>query len=224
MAVAWQGSRIGAGSTDVIVRDPLVAEALLPRFLAPGDEARLAVLLHNLDLPAGEAAAQSAWRGRWRWPAPDRLAANLAPGAQAVPATVLRATGAGRGVIRLEVSGPGGFACPRDTAITVRPARGPVAQVAGGELAPGADLPWRPSSARFLPGTWRGVRQLRRRRCATTRRRWCRRWPAIRSSCLEQATSRGLPLAVLPDGPLAGPDRAGRLQAAGRLGARPPAL
>ena len=32
--------------------------------------------------------------------------------------------------------------------------------------------------------------------------------------CLEQATSRGFPLALLPDGPLAGPDRAARLQQA----------
>ena len=57
MVVAWQGSRIGAASTDMVVRDPLIAEALLPRFLAPGDDARLAVLLHNIDLPAGEAKA-----------------------------------------------------------------------------------------------------------------------------------------------------------------------
>ena len=57
MVVAWHGSRIGAAATDLVVRDPLIAEALLPRFLAPGDDARLAVLLHNIDLPAGEAKA-----------------------------------------------------------------------------------------------------------------------------------------------------------------------
>ena len=32
--------------------------------------------------------------------------------------------------------------------------------------------------------------------------------------CLEQAASKGFPLAVLPDGRAAGPDRAARLQAA----------
>ena len=41
----------------MLVRDPLIAEPLLPRFLAPGDAARLAVLLQNLDLPPGEAVA-----------------------------------------------------------------------------------------------------------------------------------------------------------------------
>ena len=57
MAVAWSGTKLGAAATDILVRDPLVAEPLLPRFLAPGDAARLTVLLHNLDLPAGEDVA-----------------------------------------------------------------------------------------------------------------------------------------------------------------------
>jgi len=42
MVVAWHGNQIGAAASDLIVRDPLIAEALLPRFLAPGDDARLA--------------------------------------------------------------------------------------------------------------------------------------------------------------------------------------
>ena len=50
------------------VRDPLVAEPLLPRFLAPGDETRLTVLLHNLDLPAGEQRRHRLGR----WPAGDQ--------------------------------------------------------------------------------------------------------------------------------------------------------
>ena len=55
--LARQPRRRGRRPTS-IVRDPMVAEPLLPRFLAPGDEARLAVLLQNLDLPAGEAVAR----------------------------------------------------------------------------------------------------------------------------------------------------------------------
>ena len=41
MAVAWTGTSLGAAASDIYVRDPLVAEPLLPRFLAPGDQARL---------------------------------------------------------------------------------------------------------------------------------------------------------------------------------------
>ena len=212
MAVSWLGSRIGAASTDVIVRDPLVAEALLPRFLAPGDEARLAVLLHNLDLPPGEAAARISLQGPLALAGPERLAVTLATGAQAVPVTVLRATGAGRGVIRLEASGPGGFSVAHEYALTVRPARGPVSVVAGSELAPGAEAALAPVLAGYLPGTMRATASFG----APVRYDAAALVQALAAypfGCLEQATSRGFPLAVLPDGPIAGPDRAGHLQA-----------
>ncbi len=42
--------------------------------------------------------------------------------------------------------------------------------------------------------------------------RWCGRWTPTRCFCLEQATSKGFPLASLPDGAVAGPDRGIRLQ------------
>ncbi|RYE62005.1 MAG: hypothetical protein EOO83_06235, partial [Oxalobacteraceae bacterium] len=37
MAVAWSKSGVGHGVKDVIIRDPIVVTASLPRFLAPGD-------------------------------------------------------------------------------------------------------------------------------------------------------------------------------------------
>jgi len=213
MAVGWQGSRIGAASANMIVRDPLIAEALLPRFLAPGDEARLAVLLHNLDLPAGEAAARITLEGPLALSGPDRVATTLAPGAQAVPATILKATGAGRGVIKLAITGPGGFALTRETAITVRPARAPAALVAAAELQPGAEVRLVPATDRFIPGTWRATASfgapVRYDAAALVQA-----LDAYPLACLEQTTSRGLPLALLPDGPTAGNERAARLAAA----------
>ena len=92
MAVAWAGDRIGAAAKPLTVRDPVVAEALLPRFLAPGDEARLPVLLHNLDLPAGEVSATLSAEGAIALAGPARLAATLAPGARVLPASAIRAT------------------------------------------------------------------------------------------------------------------------------------
>ena len=62
----------------------MIAEPLLPRFLAPGDEARLAVLLQNLDLPAGEGVATVSVEGPLAVAGDTRLAATLAPGAQVV--------------------------------------------------------------------------------------------------------------------------------------------
>ena len=213
MAVAWSGTKLGAASTDIFVRDPLVAEPLLPRFLAPGDQARLTVLLQNLDLPAGEDVAAVSVEGPLAISGEARLAATLAPGGQALPFTTLTATGAGRGVIRLDVIGPGGFHVQRETRITVRPARGATTLVAGGEFPPGAEMQLVPPLERFVAGSWKASASFG----GVVRYDVAGLVQALDSYplwCLEQAVSRGLPLALLPDGPLAGADRAGRLQQA----------
>ncbi|TCZ57835.1 alpha-2-macroglobulin family protein [Roseicella aquatilis] len=154
MAVAWAGSRTGAASKPLTLRDPVVAEALLPRFLAPGDEARLPVLLHNLDLPAGEVAATLSAEGAIALAGPARLAAALAPGARALPASTLRASAAGQGVLRLAVTGPDGFTATREARITVRSSRPVTTEVAAQEIPPGAERPLALDPARWLPGTW----------------------------------------------------------------------
>ncbi|MGP6089132.1 alpha-2-macroglobulin family protein [Antarctobacter jejuensis] len=41
MAMAWTPSGVGSAEQDVLVRDPVVISAALPRFLAPGDQSRL---------------------------------------------------------------------------------------------------------------------------------------------------------------------------------------
>ena len=213
MAVSWQGSRVGAAQADMIVRDALVAEPLLPRFLAPGDRTRLAVLLQNMDLPAGEAAAQITVEGPLALDGPARLAAPLQPGDRATAFTTLRATGVGRGVIRMRVTGPSGFDITRETAILVRPARGTVTTVLSGSLDAGAEARLAPVTDPFIPGTWRAAATfggaVRYSMAALTKA--LADYPL---NCLEQAVSRGFPLALLDDGPLAGDDRAGHLQQA----------
>ncbi len=214
MAVAWQGDRIGSAAVDMLVRDPMIAEPLLPRFLAPGDEARLAVLLQNLDLPTGEAVALVSVQGPLAIVGDPRLAATLAPGApQVLRTTTLRATGAGRGLIRLDVTGPGGFQVQREAAILVRPARAPLSVTMGMELAGGAESRLSPALDRMIPGTGTARASFGGpvRYDAGALVRALDVYPL---SCLEQASSRGLPLAVLPDGPVAGEQRAARLQAA----------
>ncbi|MFZ1813694.1 MAG: alpha-2-macroglobulin family protein [Rhizobiaceae bacterium] len=53
MAVAWSKAGVGAANKDVIIRDPVVLSASLPRILAPGDKAQSIVEIHNTDGPAG---------------------------------------------------------------------------------------------------------------------------------------------------------------------------
>ncbi len=155
MAVAWEANRVGAAARPLTVRDQVVAEALLPRFLAPGDEARLPVLLHNIELPAGEVVATLTTEGPLAIQGATRLAATLATGARAQPATTLTATGVGEGVVRLVVTGPGGFTATRESRIAVRSSRPWASVVATSELAPNAEARLDPPLARFVPGTAR---------------------------------------------------------------------
>ena len=54
MTVAWTKDAVGHATSDVIVRDPIVVTASLPRFLTPGDKAELRLDIANTDGPAGE--------------------------------------------------------------------------------------------------------------------------------------------------------------------------
>ncbi|MEO8529896.1 MAG: MG2 domain-containing protein, partial [Deltaproteobacteria bacterium] len=54
MAVVWSKTGVGQAETDVIVRDPVVVSASVPRFMAPGDSSRMLLELIHTDGPAGE--------------------------------------------------------------------------------------------------------------------------------------------------------------------------
>lgn len=54
MAVAWTKTGVGSASKDVVIRDPIVVTASLPKFLAPGDRSDLRLDIVNTDAPAGD--------------------------------------------------------------------------------------------------------------------------------------------------------------------------
>ncbi len=53
MAIAWSPTGVGQAEKDVLVRDPVVVTASLPRFLAPGDQSRLLLEFVHAQGPAG---------------------------------------------------------------------------------------------------------------------------------------------------------------------------
>ncbi|WP_127113033.1 alpha-2-macroglobulin family protein [Shimia sediminis] len=53
MAVAWSDSAVGQAERDVLVRNPVVVTATLPRFLAPGDTSRLLLEIVHAEGPSG---------------------------------------------------------------------------------------------------------------------------------------------------------------------------
>ncbi|TGD67827.1 alpha-2-macroglobulin family protein [Tabrizicola sp. WMC-M-20] len=53
MAVAWSARAVGQANADVLVRDPVVVTASLPRFMAPGDSSRILLEVVHASGPSG---------------------------------------------------------------------------------------------------------------------------------------------------------------------------
>ncbi len=73
MAVAWSADKLGRADRMLIVRDPVVADLVLPRFLAPGDQIGAALNLDNVEGAAGTYTATIRTRG------PSRSASGAQP-------------------------------------------------------------------------------------------------------------------------------------------------
>jgi uncharacterized protein YfaS (alpha-2-macroglobulin family) len=213
MAVAWDGSRTGAAALSVPVRDPLVAEPALPRFIAAGDEARLAVSLHNVELPAGDTRLAFAVTG----PAVidgGVQTVSLTQGGRGRALFTLRGTGAGIAEVTLRAEGPGGFSATRVFPITVRTARPAVMTLSRRELPAGQTLRVGADAlAPYLAGTGRVSVSVNSAAPfdAGGLIRALEAWPY---ACLEQVVSVALPLVFLEDEAVVGAERAARLQAA----------
>lgn len=212
-AIAWDAARSGAATASVPVRDPLVAEPALPRFLAPGDEARLAVSLHNVELPAGSATVSFSVTGPARIEGGTRTV-PLGPGARGTALFTLSGTGAGIAELTLRAEGPGGFTATRVFPLTVRTARPAVTTISRRELPPGQTLTIPADALRTqLPGTGRVTVSVNSGAPfdAGALVRALEAWPY---ACLEQVVSAALPLVFLEDEAVIGIGRAARLQAA----------
>ena len=70
MAVAWSKDKVGHGTADVTVRDPVVLTATLPRFVLSGDRTAMQLDLDNVEGAAGDYRVSVASDG------PVRLGAN----------------------------------------------------------------------------------------------------------------------------------------------------
>ena len=156
MAVAWSKDKVGKAAGDVVVRDPVVLTATLPRFLRTGDRGAVQLELDNVEGAAGDysvsVATDGAVKSDGAAPQVVKLAAKQR-GRVAVPVT---APGAGASSIAVNISGPNGFALARSYALNVRPAtqiltRRSVRALANGEtLTLSNDM-----FADFVPGTGR---------------------------------------------------------------------
>ncbi|WP_372836362.1 alpha-2-macroglobulin family protein, partial [Puniceibacterium confluentis] len=137
MAVAWSPTAVGQSSREVLVRDPVVVNASLPRFMAPGDSSRLLLEIVHAKEPTGPMGLEI-------------TAPGLTLDAAALPARVdvtqqgtarlqvpLTAPDVGDHTIRVALTTPDGTQLVKTLVLGVRANDPPVATTRRFSLAPG---------------------------------------------------------------------------------------
>ena len=194
MAVAFSAHKVGSATASMTVRDPVVTTVSLPRFLAPGDAARIGVTINNLEGAAGDYHLTLSASGAAQFTAPASRTVKLAPGGNFNDGFVLSATAPGNAALKLDLSGPGDLKIARDFTIGVRPAQAYQLRRFVGRLQPGESVTLDDGAAdEFLPGTAEALLSV------SPRPDWdvpglLRTLERYAYGCLEQTTSRALPL------------------------------
>lgn len=148
MGVAWSASATGQASADVIIRDQIVAQATLPRFLAIGDQSRFHLAIDNVEGPAGSYVVDLDVRGPVLVAADaTRRTIQLAAGAKSQMTIPVTAAGLGRAEFDVRITGPGGIGTVQNLAVRVQPSANTIARRIvrpipgnGGSITVSADL------------------------------------------------------------------------------------
>ncbi|HEV2334596.1 MAG TPA: alpha-2-macroglobulin family protein, partial [Stellaceae bacterium] len=194
MAVAFSAGKLGSAVGAVTVRDPVVTLVALPRFLAPGDSAQIGLVINNLEGAGGNYHLKLAANGAGAFAAPVDQAIPLATGAGFNAAFPLLATTTGNVAIHLELTGPDDLKIARDFTLGVRPAQAYQLHRFVAKLEPGQSVTLDDGAAdEFLPGTAEALLSV------SPRPDWdvpglLRSLDRYPYGCLEQTTSRALPL------------------------------
>ncbi len=122
MAVVLSDKKVGRADRPLTVRDPVVAELILPRFLAPGDKASAALDLNNVEGPSGSYTASVTTSGPVGFDSGTTHAETrmLGKGQRALVPFQLVGRDLGIATISLSLTGPGGYKVSRSWQIEVR--------------------------------------------------------------------------------------------------------
>jgi len=135
MAVAWTDTQVGSGDKELTVRQPVIADLDLPRFLSPGDSADATLELQNLEGQPG--LYNAVMRGTNGIVAVFQKAFQLILGqriAEHIPFMAPSHTGIGS--VGFTVTGPG-FTTSKDYPIQTRLGWGPVTRSTTEQQQPG---------------------------------------------------------------------------------------
>ncbi len=156
MAVAWSKDKVGKAAGDVVVRDPVVLTTTLPRFLRNGDHGGVQFELDNVEGSAGDYAIALSADGTIKLDSDKPLTLNLAAKQRSHVSVPVSASGSGTGTLKVNVTGPNGFALERAYALDVRPATQTLTRRTVRNLAKGETLTLSNDVfADFVPGTGR---------------------------------------------------------------------
>jgi alpha-2-macroglobulin len=154
MAAAWSKTKVAHASKDVVVRDPVVAEATVPRFLNLGDQTRFNIDVNNVEAPAGDFAIDVDVHGPLVLPATATHATlHLGEHERRSVQIPVTAAGIGTGVLDVKLSGaPGTFV--QTLAVRIEPGRPEVYHRIVRPMPQNASLTVsKDLLAEFLPGT-----------------------------------------------------------------------
>ncbi|MDP1629973.1 MAG: alpha-2-macroglobulin [Caulobacter sp.] len=138
MAVAWTDEAVGSTSKAMTVREAVVADLNLPRFLAPGDRPFATLELHNVEGAAGDYTAETSSSGGvvMTFKKLFRLALGQRV-AERIP--FLAPTRSGAGKVGFTVAGPN-FSTSKDYPIQTRLGWSPITRTSVELQQPGASF------------------------------------------------------------------------------------
>jgi uncharacterized protein YfaS (alpha-2-macroglobulin family) len=139
MAIAWSKDKTGHATGDVVVRDPVVVTASLPRFLRSGDKSTLRLDLDNVEGAGGDYEIAVTASGPLDIGSASQTLELAAKKRGAVTMPV-SATGPGSGTVEVAVTGPEGFKLSRSYPLNVNPATQTLARRTVKSLEPGQSI------------------------------------------------------------------------------------
>ncbi|NLH81961.1 MAG: alpha-2-macroglobulin family protein, partial [Phyllobacteriaceae bacterium] len=108
MAMAWTADKTGHADRDVVVRDAVVIQPTVPRFLALGDRSQLHFALDDVEGPAGDYTVELDLRGALIVPVEAlSTTVKLAPKGRAAFSVPVTAAGIGPASVAVRLTGPG---------------------------------------------------------------------------------------------------------------------
>jgi uncharacterized protein YfaS (alpha-2-macroglobulin family) len=156
MAVAWSKDKVGKAAGDVVVRDPVVLTATLPRFLRTGDRGTVQLEFDNVEGAPGDYSIAASADGTVKLDNDKPRTLKLNAKQRDRVALPVTASGSGASTLKVSVSGPSGFTLERSYVLDVRPATQVLARRTVRVLAKGETLTLsKDMFADFVPGTGR---------------------------------------------------------------------